>query len=130
MPTPRPFRCLDPRILGISLLMGGALIGLAWIGHGLTPGSAARVAIAIAEAGVFAWFVIEIIRSVRRLDELEQRIHTDAFAGAAAITVIAICGWGFLVKAGVPAVDWSVWIVALLTVTWVLGVVRISRRYR
>ena len=130
MPTVRPFRCFNSRAVLVSLVVAVLLIGLSWVRRGQAPRSIASVAIAVAQAAMFAWFVIEMIRSVRTLDELEQRIHTDALAVAAAVTLIVVSGWGFLVKAGLPVLDWSLWVVPLLILTWIFGVLKISRRYR
>lgn len=130
MLTVRPFRCFGSRPVLISLVVAALLIGFSWIRRGQPPRSIASVGIAITQAAMFAWFVIEMIRSIRTLDELEQRIHADALALSAAITLIVVAGSGFLVKAGLPLVDWSLWIVPLLILTWVFGVMRITRKYR
>jgi len=130
MPIARPFRCLNVRILLFALAMAGLLLGLAWLARGQARHSPARYALALAEAAVIGWFVVGLVGSIRRLDELERRIHADALAAAATITVVAVSGWGFLAKAGLPEIDWSVWIMPLLTVTWAGGVIRMTQKYR
>ena len=130
MPLVRPFRCFNTRLIGIALLVAFAIIACAWVGRGLPLRSPPRVLAAAVQAAAFAWLVLEMIRSVRALDELERRIHADALAGAAGLIVVAIGCWGFLVKAGLPEVEWSLWILPMLSITWSLGVAWISRRYR
>ena len=129
MATVRPFRCFNSRVIVISVLVALALLGLAWAGHAVAPRSALRMAIALAEAAAVGWLVVELVRSIRGLDELERSIHVEALAAAAAIMVTVVSGWGFLAKAGLPAVDWGVWIFPFLSFAWVFGVLRVRRRY-
>lgn len=130
MPNVRPFRCLNLRVLAVSLIMGAALVLFARLSKAQPPGSIARWSFALAQAFTYAWFLLEMVKSVRNLDELEQRIHLEAFASAAIFALIVMSAWGFLAKAGLPAMDWPVWIVPLITLAWVFGVFRISRKYR
>ena len=130
MPTVRPFRCFGSRPILVSLVVAALLIGLSWVRRGQPPRSISGVSIAITQAFLFAWFVLDLIRSVRKLDELEQRIHADALAVAGAVALVVIGGWGFLLNAGLPAIDWTLGIVPLLVLTWIFGVIRTSRKYR
>jgi len=130
MPSVRPFRCFNSRIIWVSLAIALLLIALAWLGRGMAPRSGARVAVALGEAATVAWLVIELVRSTRTLDELERSIHVEALAAAAVIAVIVVSGWGFLARAGLPAIDWGTWILPFLAFTWVFGVLRMRRRYQ
>jgi hypothetical protein len=130
MPNARPFRCLNVRVLVVSLIMGAALIVFGRLGKAQAPGSVARWSFAIAQAFTYAWFLLEMVKSVRNLDELEQRIHLEAFTGAAIFALIVVSAWGFLAKAGLPTLDWPVWIVPLITLAWVTRVFQIGRKYR
>ena len=47
MPSVRPFRCFNSRIIWVSLAIALLLIALAWLGRGMAPRSGARVAVAL-----------------------------------------------------------------------------------
>jgi len=126
----RPFRCFDGRVLAVSVTAMIVIVLLAWVARRQPLGSPPRIVAAIAEAAAFAWMLFETVRSVRRLDELERRIHVEALASAALVSVVVIAGAGFLAKAGLPSIDWSWAALALLAITWVCEVFRITRRYR
>jgi hypothetical protein len=130
MNTVRPFRCFDSRAILVSLGVAAWLMISAWLGHGFAPASAPRVLLALGQAAAFASLVLVLARSVARLDELEQRIHHEALAAAAAIVVTAIAAWAFLEWAGLPPIDWSVVALPAFTIAWAVGVIWISRRYR
>ena len=130
MPAARPFRCFNLRVLLVALAVAALVLGASWIGRGYPLRSAPRILAGLIKVAAFLWLTLEVIRSIRRLDELEQRIHVDALAIAGTITVIGVGSWGFLEKAGLPAVEWSKWILSMLSVGWALAVVWIGRRYR
>jgi len=130
MPDVRPFRCFDSRLLVVTLICLAVMAGLLWVGHGFPKGSPGRIAVAAVQAVAYGWMFVEAFRSVRRTDELEQRIHAEGLAGAAMLSVIVIGCWAFLSQAGLPGVDWGVWAPPLLMVSWAVQVVRITRRYR
>lgn len=130
MSVVRPFRCFNPRLILISLLNAGLIVLFAWLGRGHAPFSAVRVLVALAQTASTAWLVLEMIRSVRGLDELEQRIHGEALVWGVAITIVVITGSGYLVKAGLPRIDWSEWVLPLMTFAWAGNVFRVMRKYR
>ena len=130
MTPTRPFRCFDSRIILVALAAAAVMIAAAWIAHGAPPRSPRRILAALAEVAAYVWLVVALVRSVRQLDELEQRIHHDALAAAGVITILAIGGWEFLVHAGLPAVNWTDCALPIFTLGWAFGVVWISRRYR
>ena len=130
MSSVRPFRCFDSRAILVSLGVAAWLMITAWLGHDYASGSAPRVLLALGQAAAFALLVLELARSVARLDELERRVHHEALAAAGAIVVTAIAAWAFLEWAGLPSIDWSVCALPAFTLAWALGVIWISRRYR
>ncbi len=126
----RPFRCIDRRVLTVTVTAMIVMVLLAWVARRQPLGSPPRILAAIAEGAAFAWMMLETVRSVRRLDELERRIHVEALASAAMIALVVIAAAGFLAKAGLPSIDWSWAAIALLAIVWVFEVLRITRRYR
>lgn len=126
----RPFRCFNPRILLVALVASAILIGLAWWARTLPVGSPPRILAAIGQVVALGWLLFEMVVAIRRLDELEQRIHSEALAFSATAIVLVVGGWRFLERAGLPAVDWSEYALPLLSISWALSVTWISRRFR
>jgi len=77
-------------------------------------------------AGVLLW---SCIRMVRRADELQRRIVYEALAFAFVATLSVTVAGAFLQTAGLPCLGW-IWIAGVLVVSWTLGLVAASRRYR
>ena len=125
----RPFRCFDSRVIVTSLAVAAWLIASAWLSRLFAPASAARVLLALGQAGALAALVFVIRRSITRMDELAQHIHYQALAVVAAVMVTAIAGWAFLERAGLPPIDWSLYAAPAFTLAWAAGVVWIARRY-
>src|SRR5262252_2157591 len=107
MSAVRPFRCFDLRVILAALGVAAWLIASSWLSRMFAPASAARVLLALGQAGALATLVLVIRRSITRLDELAQHIHYQALAMVAAVMVTAIAGWAFLERAGLPHIDWS-----------------------
>jgi hypothetical protein len=93
---------------------------------------AARVAAALLPVAPFAWLLWEIVKGVRSMDELEQRIQLEALALAFPLTLILLMTLGLLeIAIGLPAKDLSyrhVW--AMLPALYFLGLTLARRRYR
>ncbi|HXY96617.1 MAG TPA: hypothetical protein VEH00_06545 [Steroidobacteraceae bacterium] len=125
----RPFRCFDSRVIVASLGVAAWLIVSSWLSRMFAPASGARVLLALGQVGALALLVFAIRRSITQLDELAQHIHYQALAVVAAVMVTAIAGWAFLERAGLPAIDWSVYAAPAFTLAWAVGVMWIARRY-
>ena len=71
-------------------------------------GSTTRVVAAVAPVPLFVWVLVEIVRGVRQLDELQQRIHLEALSIAypLGLTLLMILG---LLELAIPLNrnDWS-----------------------
>src|SRR5262245_19907736 len=100
----RPFRCFDSRAISLSLAVAAWLLFSTWLSHAFAPASAARVWIALGQAASFVLLIVALARSIARLDELEQRIHYQALAAAAALVVTTIAACAFFEWAGLPRV--------------------------
>ncbi len=68
--------------------------------------------------------------AVRRLDELQQRIHLIAIALSFGLTAVVVTGVEFVSRAGVTIPPAGLWIWGLMAVTWGIGVAVLARRYR
>lgn len=113
--------------LGAALLIAGAALFARQFERGSPP----RILIALLQGAATAVAVILPVRSIRVLDELQQRIQLEALAFAFAGTGTLTTAYGFLVSAGVPMRPWNwalVW--PLMAVLWAVGVVWASKRYQ
>lgn len=84
------------------------------------------VLLPLVPAGVLLW---SYIRMFRRADELQRRIVYEALAFAFVATLSVTVAGAFLQTAGLPCLGW-IWIAGVLVVSWTLGLVAASRRYR
>jgi len=91
-----------------------------------------RVVAALLPVLPFAWLLWEIIRGVRKMDELEQRIQLEALAVAFPLALILLMTLGLLeIAIKLPPEDLSyrhVW--AILPAFYFLGLSLAKRRYR
>jgi len=125
-----PFRCFDARYL-LSAMAGLAVIYvLARFAHQFDRGSAARIGIAVVEGLVMASLIAYTVLTIRRLDELGQRIQLEAIAVSFAATGGAGMLYAFLVKAGMPPLEWAIWLWPFMSLVWGVSVLVIDRRYR
>ena len=132
--TPRTTRrerlaCARPAAL-IAALGAAAVVLLAgWLARDLPLRSPARIALATVQAATIAAVILVTLRGMRRLDELQRRIHLEALLLSFGGTGIVVTGWGFLELAGAPAVRWSLWVWPLMSVLWGAGLLVARRRY-
>ena len=88
-----------------------------------------RTLIALLPILPVAWVGIIILRFIRSLDELQQKIQLEAVVFAAVMTGLLTGAYGFLEGVGYPELD-TVWILPMLMVLWVGGQVLARRRYQ
>ncbi len=127
---------LSARLSQHSELLLGILFGVAYIAaRGLLELSLApplAVAVALFPVPLFALWLLALIRSLRQLDELQQRIQLEAVAVAFLLALLLVMTLGLL-ELAVPLSpdDWSyrhVW--AFLPIFYLLGLTLAHRRYR
>jgi hypothetical protein len=91
-----------------------------------------RVAVALLPVVPTALFLGTVIGSVRRLDELQRRVHLEALAIAFPLSILLLWTLGLLQLAvNLPAEDWSyrhVWV--FLPLLYFVGLAIAWRRYR
>jgi len=69
------------------------------------------------------------MRNLRRMDELERRMHGEAMAFAFLCSILLITSCGFLTVAGLPTPPIE-WLSPVMVSCWVVGLLLAVRRYR
>ena len=72
---------------------------------------------------------VAAMRSVRRMDELERKIHSEAMAFAFLCSVLLVTTCGFLSVAGLPTPPLE-WLSPIMVSCWVVGLLLAVKRYR
>lgn len=126
----RLFGCYDRRYLielipSMVLLLAAAAIAL-WVPR--TPG-VRLLMVGLASISV-AYCVVVTVAAVRRLDELQQRIHLIAIAVSFAVAGVVLAFSRFLELAGVKQVPTGMGLWMVMFLVWCIAVVVLSRRYR
>ena len=118
------------RTLGLALIVALIILGAAWVGRGLPLRSPGRIALALLQGVASTVLIVAIARPIRLYDELQRRIQLEAIAIAFTATAILATTYGFLVKAGLPDIDWGEWIWPAMTGLWAIGLTIACRRYK
>lgn len=127
---PNPFRCFNRRYL-IELLPAVLAIGVALAIRLSAPRSqATRLVIAGFASGGLAWMVVVTVAAIRRLDELQQRIHLIAIAVAFAATGALMAVSMFLRVAHAGWVPSETDLLLCMMLGWSVVVLVLNRRYR
>lgn len=116
-----PFIVVGPRLFALIVLYVILVIGGVVLAASLERGSPARIAVAILQGLIVTAYVVALFLSIRQLDEMEQRIQHEAMAMAFAGTIIVVTGYGYLERAGLPAVQWGLWVYPLVFLFWALA---------
>lgn len=125
-----PFRCFDRRFLLESVLVALGIVAIAFAVKSQPKGTPLKIAAAALESLAFGWIVARSVLSVRRLDELQQRIHLVAIAISFAVTGAALVALDFLAKAGAAGRPGGAELWIGMVIVWWISVVVLNRRYR
>ena len=80
----------------------------------------------------FVWLMLVAViamRSLRGMDELERRMHTEAMSFAFLASLLLISSCGFLALEGLMKLSLS-WIAPVMVGSWVVGLIIAIWRYR
>jgi hypothetical protein len=121
-----------PWLLGLAILWIAAYFLARILLKGAVGGPWLRSGIALFPIPFFVLFLVSFIGSIRRMDELERRIHLEALAVAYPLAMVLIMVLGLLERAiQLPFEDWSfahVW--AYLPLFYFVGLALARRRYQ
>ena len=130
MVSRNPFNCYSPWFYALALASAAVVVAGAFVGHALPLRSVARIAVALIQGASIGVVIISVFRSIHRLDEMEQRIQYESVALAFGATAMLVTTYGFLEKAGLPAISWGLWVYPLMFGIWGVAWVVVARRYR
>lgn len=125
-----PFGCFDRRYL-VELVPAFAAIVTALAILGWAPRTPATHLLRVGlGSGALAWTIVVTVAAIRRLDELQQRIHLIAIAVSFAVTGALLAMMPFFRVAGLGWVPSGVQWWTFMMAVWAGGVAILSRRYR
>jgi hypothetical protein len=93
------------------------------------PGAAWTYLVAVLPVIPGALVVWLFVRAIARLDEVQKRMHMQAFAFSLGATALITFGYGFLEGAGLPDLSWT-FVTLLMALLWGLGLGILAFRQR
>ena len=129
MAQSNPLKCFDLKFLGQTVGVAALVLALTFVGRGLERGSPVRLAIGGAQGVLMAFVIFVTVGAIRRLDELQLRIHYEAIAISFAGTAAIVTAWRFIERAGAPGFD-GLWLWPLMVLLWAIGLAIRHGRYR
>jgi hypothetical protein len=88
-----------------------------------------KIPVAVAPILPALLFVRAVLSFLGRCDELQARIHLQAFGFAFAGTAILTLTYGFLENAGLPNLNW-VWVWPIMGTLWLIGAAVAKKKYQ
>jgi hypothetical protein len=88
-----------------------------------------RVAVALAPVVPVCFALWAFMRSLGRMDELQQRIQLHAIGFGFGASAILTFSYGFLENVGFPHISW-IWVMPLMIALWGIGGAVAAWRYR
>jgi hypothetical protein len=93
------------------------------------PSAGWRYYVAVLPVVPAALVIWMFVRALTRLDEMQKRIHLQAFGFSLGATGLVTFGYGFLEGAGMPHLSWT-YVLPLMAVLWGVGAAIFTWRYR
>jgi hypothetical protein len=113
---------------GGAMLAYVVLLPLSIYAYRAVDQDALRAIIAVVPVVPMLLGLIAILRGIRRMDELERRVHFEAVAFAFAATALLTFTYGLLENVDFPRISLT-WILPLMVALWGLGQAVARRRY-
>ncbi|WDR87041.1 hypothetical protein [Burkholderia ambifaria] len=105
-----------------------AVLFSTWLMRGMGSG-AGRIAVSLIPVVPMIAMALVVIRQLRRLDELAQRIQLNALGIAFVCTALITFSYGFLEVAGLPRLSmFMVW--PIMAGVWLIATLLGTRRYQ
>lgn len=130
MNAPRYMQCFNRKFLA-EMAPGLAALGLVVVAMGFVPkGTPGRLVLSGVAGVAIAYTVLVTVASIRRLDELQQRIHLISIAASFAVTGMIVNSGALFAKAGLPVPPLGPWLWFVMVGVWAGGLFVVGRRYR
>ena len=127
---PNPFGCFNRRY-GIELIPAiAAIVAALAIAWSVPRTPTTRLLTVGLGSGALAWAVVVTVAAIRRLDELQQRIHLIAIAVSFAATGALVAMSLFFRVANLGWVPSGGELLGFMMIIWTVGLVVLNRRYR
>jgi hypothetical protein len=104
------------------------LAGSVWLLNS-SRDAAWRIPVALAPVVPAVLMVLAFVREFGRMDELQQRIHSEGLAFGFGGALVTTFGYGFLEFVGFPHLNW-IFVWPVMMAFWGIGIARARRRYR
>ena len=127
---PNPFGCFDRRYAMELIPAIAAIVAALAIAWSVPRASTTRLLMVGLGSGALAWAIIVTVAAIRRLDELQQRIHLIAITVSFATTGALVAMTLFFRVASLGRVPSEAELLAFMMIVWTGGVVVLNRRYR
>jgi len=113
-----------------ALFAAAVDIGASLMLRYLDLSTAPRIGVALLPIPANVWLLVMIVRSVRRLDEFQKRVHLEAVVIAFLATGLAVFIYGYLQKAEVVGALNMAMVWGFMGIFYALGYVISARHYR
>lgn len=107
-----------------------SVIVVSWLLKSLELSAALRLALVMAPVTAWIFTLIAYFRLIKRLDELQKRMHLEALAFAFSGLAVAMIACEYLRKAGFISTLKPDYVLMMMMVLWPIGFVIAWRRYR
>jgi len=107
-----------------------SIIVVSWMLKTWELGPALRFVLVLAPVTAWIFALIAYFRLIRRLDELQKRIHLEALAFAFSGLAVAMIACEYLRKAGFISTLKPDYVLMMMMVLWPIGFVIAWRRYQ
>ncbi len=88
-----------------------------------------RIPLSLVSVIPILFAVRAFLRFFSQMDEVQRRIHLEAFAFSFGVTAIVTFSYGCLVYVGLPSLSW-VYVLPLMTALWGIGTAIATRKYQ
>jgi hypothetical protein len=117
-------------MVGAFVLYTAAILFTGWAARHLPMSESVRYSVALIPVAPVALVFLAIVRGLRRMDELQQRVVGEAAVISASVVGFGSFAYGLLESyAGLPAIP-MVWVLPALFAVYGLATPFVRRRYR
>jgi hypothetical protein len=128
-PGSKLFRCFDRKYLAQLASLGLASVLVLLWAKTFPRASGMRLLLVGVVCILIGYTIALTVLSIRRLDELGQRVHLTGIAISFTVTAVLATALSLLENIGVPVAGWHDWIWPFMALVWSFAVLVIQRKY-